>query len=189
MPKYTEYVQSQGGFKNPRSGFETMGDWMWGKDYDPKQFQFDPAAFGTGAAGQRMQQMLAAQASGLGPSLGRGIMQQGLEQSIKNQRAQTAGMMGTNPALAAKLGGQQGAAMTAESQRMAGQMGIQEQMMAQQALQQWLQQERQAQMQLQFGQAGQMDLYNQLMMQQAMGDRGAMGTLANITGSVLGAMF
>ena len=69
-----------------------------------KPFEFDPSQFGMGEAGANMQQLLEAQSRGEGSSLGRGIMQQGLEQAIKNQRSQTAGMMGTNPALAAKLG-------------------------------------------------------------------------------------
>ncbi len=142
-----------------------------------------------GEAGQRMQGLLEQQAAGRGPSLGRGMMQEGLQQAIKNQRAQTAGMMGTNPALAAKLGGQQGAEMTRQTMRDVGQVGMQEQMMAQQALQQWLQQQRQAQMQLQMAQSGQLGMQQQMMNQQAMQDQGAMGTIANIGGTVLGAMF
>ena len=174
---------------NRKSGMDRLSDWAWGPDYKPEQFQFDPGQWGTGEAGQRMQGLLEQQAAGRGPSLGRGMMQEGLQQAIKNQRAQTAGMMGTNPALAAKLGGQQGAEMTRQTMRDVGQVGMQEQMMAQQALQQWLQQQRQAQMQLQMAQSGQLGMQQQMMNQQAMQDQGAMGTIANIGGTVLGAMF
>ncbi|MHA2064271.1 MAG: hypothetical protein ACXABY_07820, partial [Candidatus Thorarchaeota archaeon] len=164
-----------------------LGDWLFGKDYTPKAYDFDPGAFGTGAGGQRMQQMLEQQAAGQGPSLGRGIMQQGLQQAIKNQRAQAAGAMGMNPALAQKLSGEQAGAMTAETQRQAGQVGLQEQMAAQSALQNWLQQERAAQMQLEMAKAQQFGMLEQMKAQQAAQDQGWFGPLMGMGAGILGA--
>jgi hypothetical protein len=181
---YTLYPGSDPG---GGSIFGDVGETIFGKTYDPKQFQFDPSAFSTGRGGRQLQAWLEQRARGGGPSLAQGVMQRGLEQAIKNQRAQTAGMMGTNPALAAKLGGEQGAGMMQAGMREAGMVGLQEQAQAQAALAQWLQQERQAQMQQQAMQAGQHNLYQQMMMQQAAQDQGLFGPLMNLGGSMLGA--
>ena len=148
---------------NPFSGdFWTEENW-WGSQ-GQKPWQIDPnsKAYGTGVPGQNMQAMLEQQARGEGPSLGRGMMQEGLAaKSIKNQRAQASGMMGTNPALAMKLSGQQAGEATAQNLRDVGQVGLQEQMQAQQALQQWIQQERAAQMMLDQQRMNQRNLYQQ----------------------------
>ena len=69
---------------NPFSGdFWTEENW-WG-DPGQKPWQIDPnaSAYGTGTGGANMQRMLEMQARGEGPSLGQGMMQQGLQQSIR----------------------------------------------------------------------------------------------------------
>ena len=99
-------------------------------------------------------------------------------------RAQAAGSMGMNPALAQKLSGEQAGAMTAQTQRDVGQVGLQEQMQAQQALQQWLQQQRQAQMQLEMAKAGQHGMQQQMLANQAAGDQGMFGSLMNVGGQL-----
>jgi hypothetical protein len=133
-----------------------------------------------------MLAMLQQQARGEGPSLGRGMMQQGLQQAIKNQRAQAAGMMGTNPALAQKLSGQQAGQMTAQTMRDVGQVGLQEQMGAQQALQAWIQQERAAQMELDRQRMFQQNLFQQRLMGWDPATSGIIGDVAGGLGSMLG---
>jgi hypothetical protein len=133
-----------------------------------------------------MLNLLQMQAAGKGPSLGRGMMQQGLQQAIKNQRAQAAGMMGTNPALAQKLSGQQAGAMTAQSMRDVGQVGLQEQMGAQQALQAWLQQERAAQMAYEQQRLMQEGMYQQRLMGWDPATSGIFGDIAGVAGDIFG---
>jgi len=171
---------------NPFSGdFWSKENWF-GKEYNPQQYNVNEAAYGTGAAGQRMQDLLESQARGEGPSLGRSVMQQGLEQAIKNQRAQAAGMMGTNPALAMKLSGEQAGAATAQNLKQAGMVGMQEQRQAQAALQDWIQQQRAAQIQLEQQKAFQNNLYQQQLMQQAANNQGIFSDVAGMLGSGLG---
>ena len=172
---------------NPFSGdFWTEENW-WGSQ-GQKPWQIDPnsKAYGTGVPGQNMQSMLEQQARGEGPSLGRGMMQEGLQQSIKNQRAQASGMMGTNPALAMKLSGQQAGAATAQNLRDVGQVGLQEQMQAQQALQQWIQQERAAQMMLDQQRMNQRNLYQQRLMGWDPATQGIGGDVMGALGTGIG---
>ena len=165
--------------------FWSEENWF-GKTQNPWQIGVTPGAYGTGTGGANMQSMLEAQSRGEGPSLGRGIMQQGLGQAVKNQNAQAASMMGTNPALAAKLSGQQAGEMTAQSNRDAAQVGLQEQMQAQAALQQWIQQERAAQMQLDMQRRMEQSRYQDRMLQQAQGDQGIFGDVMGLGGTALG---
>jgi hypothetical protein len=168
------------------SDFWSEENWFGSQGQKPWQIDPRAGAYGTGTQGANMLAMLQQQARGEGPSLGRGMMQQGLQQAIKNQRAQAAGMMGTNPALAQKLSGQQAGAMTAQSMRDVGQVGLQEQMGAQQALQAWLQQERAAQMAYEQQRLMQEGMYQQRLMGWDPATSGIFGDVAGMVGTGLG---
>jgi hypothetical protein len=172
---------------NPFSGdFWTEENWFGSKGQKPWQTTPRMGAYGTGTAGANMQQLLQQQARGEGPSLGRGMMEQGLQQAIKNQRAQAAGMMGTNPALAQKLSGEQAGQMTAQNLRDVGQVGLQEQMQAQQALQNWIQQERAAQMMAEQERLRQQNIYQQRMLGYDPATQGIFGDVMGAAGAGLG---
>lgn len=172
---------------NPFSGdFWTEENWFGGQGQRPWQIDPNARAYGTGAAGQSMQELLQKQARGEGPSLGRGLIQEGLRQAISNQQAQAAGMSGINPALAMKLTGERAGAMTSDAQRQAAQVGLQEQMGAQQALRDWIQRERDAQVALDRDRIAQRNLFQQRLMGYDPATEGIFGDVAGMVGSGLG---
>ncbi len=168
------------------SDFWTEENWFGSQGQKPWRISPISRRYEMGVPGENMRRLLEQQARGEGPSLGRGMMQEGLQQTIKNQRSQAASMMGTNPALAQKLSGEQAAGMTQDVMRDVGQVGLQEQMQAQQALQAWLQQERLAQMALERDRMMQESQYQARLMGWDPATQGIFSDVAGMVGSGLG---
>lgn len=140
-------------------------------NYQGREYQFDPAAFGSGAAGAETQSALMARMRGEAPSVAELQMQQGIGRALQGSQAMQASAVGMSPGLAQRLAGQRSAQIMGEGNLAMGQLRAQEQMAAEQRLMEWLERERQAQMALQMARANEFGRVDQMGWQQALANR------------------